>query len=165
MKTIVPAAALLVLTSCATMVNGRYQDVKVDSYPAGAAIAVDCGKASHDGGTTPTTLRLPRRAEACTLKLSKAGYREREFVFERQLSRAVSANTVAAAPVAVVTAVAGAIVASELALSDDVIGFGWDVGLTLGSAPGRQIDKQTGGAYKWVPGDVFIVLYRERSLD
>lgn len=160
MRALVTTSALLFLTSCATMVNGRYQQVKVDSFPGHAAIAVECGAAPHDGGFTPATLTLPRRADTCEVVLSKEGYVDRAVVFERQVSRATAANRIAGVPVAMIGAVVGIFIDDTIGLDGDVTVAGWTGGMEAGSAPGRQIDKHTGGAYKWVPADVFVTLIR-----
>ncbi len=62
---------VLVLTStgCATMVNGRSQDVLVLSEPSGASIRLN----GQDVGSTPTTVRMRRRGPAA-LVVSKPGY-------------------------------------------------------------------------------------------
>lgn len=165
MRRLLTAVGFLALTSCATMVNGKYQQVKVDSFPGHAAIAVECGTAPHDGGFTPARLKLPRAAATCQVTLTKDGYNTRVFAFERQRSGALRVNAVAGAPVALVGALFGLVIGDFIGLDDgsDLASFGWGAGLELGAAPGRQIDKHTGGAWKWVPGDVFITLFRTEA--
>ena len=154
----------LLCSSCATMINGRFQTVQVSSHPSGAQIEVDCGDAPRRGGVTPAAVTLHRAAEECSVTLSKEGYQTARFPLERQRSRAVGANKVLAVPVALVTAVVGGIIGEEV-FNDGEGGVeaGFGAGIELGAAPGRQIDKHTGGAYKWVPGKVYLILIRPES--
>ncbi len=160
MKSALAVAGILFCTSCATMVNGRYQQVKVDSYPGHAAIVVACGEAAANGGFTPATLKLPRSAPTCQVTVSKEGYREHVVVFERQESRANRVTAVVGVPLGVVGAFFGLVVGDFIGLDEDLVGPGWGLGRALGEAPVRRADQHTGGAYKWVPGDVFITLIR-----
>jgi len=74
--------ALVVLTqSCATVHNGRLQDVPVITDPAGASVEVRCGKL-QPAAMTPATVRLPRRVEHCSLILSRPGFRSETVVFD-----------------------------------------------------------------------------------
>ncbi len=59
----------LASTGCATMINGRHQDVLVLSEPSGAAIRLN----GVPVGSTPTTVRMPRRAPVVLL-IEKAGH-------------------------------------------------------------------------------------------
>ncbi len=59
----------LASTGCATMVNGRHQDVLVLSEPSGASIRLN----GEDVGSTPTTVKMRRRGPA-ELVVAKAGY-------------------------------------------------------------------------------------------
>src|SRR5215468_3216744 len=88
-------ALLLILgTSCATVIHGRYQSVPVSSSPAGADITVDCDGERRNAGVTPAKVALPRRAEACSLTLTKSGYEPEHVSFERVPSKATIANVV-----------------------------------------------------------------------
>jgi hypothetical protein len=76
----------LLATGCATVQNGRYQQVPVNTDPAGAEVRVACGgtTATH---VTPVVLRLPRGAEVCSLTLTKAGYRTEQVEFDTSASK------------------------------------------------------------------------------
>jgi hypothetical protein len=156
--------ALLFSTGCATVINGRYQSLQVDSYPSGARIDVDCGEVARAAGSTPGKVTLQRGAKHCVLILSKDGYESQQIELRRERSRAAEANKVMAVPVALVSAVVAAM-AGEAILNDDgaLAAGGFEAGMEAGAAPGRQFDKHTGAAYKWVPGDLFVTLVRERG--
>jgi len=137
------------------MVNGRFQEVPVDSFPSGAQVEVLCGDAPVNGGTTPTVVKLPRAADHCTIHLLKECYTERFVDFSRAPSNASLVNAVPG----VFFGVFGALIAG---VSDpDDVGTGWRIGYALGHTPGQAIDEYTGGAYKLEPKKVFVVLTRE----
>jgi len=161
MKRLVLAAAVLLTARCATMVNGTYQSVPVNSQPAGAVVAVDCADAKRDGGVTPTTIQLPRGAETCSITLSKAGYESWTVDFRRQASRATAMNRVPG----VIVGTLGAVLGVAAVLDDHCCGDDLDLpaemaqgGYKLGSAAGNSVDQRTGGAWKQVPGEVFVRL-------
>src|SRR4051794_26171635 len=87
-------AVILLATGCASMVNGRYQQVPVDSFPSGAKVEVDCGDSKHEGGTTPAVLALQRGADHCNIRLMKDGYAAKSIAFERRDSRAKMLNAI-----------------------------------------------------------------------
>ncbi len=62
-------AVALMSSGCATMVNGRHQDVLVLSEPSGASIRLN----GQPVGSTPTTVKMRRRG-AAELVLNKPGY-------------------------------------------------------------------------------------------
>jgi hypothetical protein len=74
--------AVIVFTQgCATVRNGRHQEISVVSDPAGANVEVRCGK-TQAAAVTPTTVRLPRRVEECSLILTRPGFQAETVVFE-----------------------------------------------------------------------------------
>ena len=154
--------ALLALTSCATMVNGRYQTAEIDSYPAGAQVVLNCDGTSKEIGVTPASVKLLRAARACSITLSKDGYAPREVVLEKQQSRAVNADRAIAIPVGIAAAVFSWALLDSIGLEveDDAVAGSFAAGVEGGSSPIRQLDKHMGGAWKWVPGKLFIILLR-----
>jgi hypothetical protein len=79
-------AAVVILTQgCATVHNGRHQEIRVVTDPAGASVEVRCGKL-QPAAMTPTTVRLPRRVEQCSLILSRPGFRSETVVFDSRPS-------------------------------------------------------------------------------
>ena len=153
-------AALLLLcsllTACGTIRTGSHQAIQVDSDPAGALIAVDCGEAErHPGLRTPAVLHLPRAAEHCAILLTKPGYQHASFELNRALSPASVANMELA------------VVGSEL-LAEDCCGPDWFFvtgafiagGAVLGAA-GMAIDGATGALWEHQPASIFLVLEEE----
>ncbi|MBI5219912.1 MAG: PEGA domain-containing protein [Bacteroidia bacterium] len=72
---ILMCAALILSTSCATIVSGRKQIVAFNSDPQGAKVLVD----NIEMGTTPTTLSLSRKTKLITVR--KEGYNEGKIQF------------------------------------------------------------------------------------
>ena len=74
--------AVVVFTqACATVHNGRYQEIRVVSDPAGADVEIRCGK-PQPAVVTPATVRLPRRVDECSLVLSRDGFQSETVVFD-----------------------------------------------------------------------------------
>lgn len=71
-RPIVILLAALLLTGCATIINGRSQSVEFDSRPSGADLTVGSLKA-----TTPAKLTLTR-SESYTATFTKADFPERK---------------------------------------------------------------------------------------
>lgn len=135
--------AVIVFTQgCATLHNGRYQEIPVVSDPAGADVEVRCGK-PQPAAVTPATVRLPRRVEECSLILSRAGFQTETVVFESGPNRWFWANF--GGPI--VGGGIGATRHSDQALVDFLIGA------FLGGA-GFGIDAMTGAMWELEPARV-----------
>ena len=78
--------AALLATGCATVRNGRMQEVPVQTDPAGAEVRVVCGR-NTSTHVTPVVLRLPRGAEECNLTLVKPGYRSEKIEFTTSVEK------------------------------------------------------------------------------
>jgi hypothetical protein len=76
LKGAVAVVSLLILTGCATIINGRSQSVAFDSTPTGADLTVGGLKA-----TTPAKLTLTRN-QPYTATFTKADFPERKFEIE-----------------------------------------------------------------------------------
>jgi hypothetical protein len=154
------AAVVFAAARCATLVNTATEKIPVRSTPAGAVVSVDCGNAPLYGGVTPTTITVPRAASPCSITLAKEGYVATRVDFQRQLSRATSANKVAAAPVGILAAVLGFVLTSEIqGLNPDAIaGSIYSAGTAVAAAPADAFDARNGGAFKQVPGEVDVTL-------
>ncbi|HEV7484557.1 MAG TPA: hypothetical protein VGQ65_02660 [Thermoanaerobaculia bacterium] len=159
-RSLLAAAVVIAAGRCATMVNDTTEKIPVRSTPAGAVVSVDCGNAPLYGGVTPTTITVPRVASPCSITLAKEGYVAARVDFQRQLSRATSANKVAAAPVGIFAAVLGYVLTSEIqGLNPDAIaGSIYSAGTAVAAAPADAFDARKGGAYKQVPGEVDVTL-------
>ncbi|HEX9161036.1 MAG TPA: hypothetical protein VF980_04945 [Thermoanaerobaculia bacterium] len=163
MRSALAFTALLTCAGCATAINGRFQEVPVESFPSGVKVNVACGAAPVDGGVTPARVKLERRATDCRLKLTKDGYEPREIAFERQRSKAMQVNKVVAAPLGIIVGTAALLSSQDFIAGEDAAQGGFEAGMELGAAPMNQIDKHYGGAYKQVPAKVFAVLIRQRQ--
>lgn len=71
----------LLLTSCATIINGPDQKVSIYSDPAGADIEIN----GVEAGKTPATFRI-KRAKDHVITLSKEGYHNNTTALTRSLS-------------------------------------------------------------------------------
>jgi hypothetical protein len=135
--------ALVMFTQgCATVHNGTHQEISVVSDPAGADVEVRCGK-SQPPAVTPATVRLPRRAEHCSLILTRPGFHPETVVFDSVPSGWVWANF--AAPVA--GGVIGATRHSDQAFVDFLLG-------ALVGGIGIGIDAMTDAMWKLEPAIV-----------
>ncbi len=95
-----PVLAVLLLsalasTGCATMLNGRHQDVLVLSEPSGAAIRLN----GRDVGSTPATVRMRRRGPA-VLVVDKAGFAPTTIPVTNRSSLVVFGNLIFLNPLA-----------------------------------------------------------------
>lgn len=135
-------AVVIFTQGCATVHNGRHQEIEVVTDPAGASVEVHCGKA-QPVAVTPTTVRLPRRVEQCSLVLTRAGFRSETVVFDSGPSRWFWANF--AGPIA--GGVSGATRHSDQAFVDFLFGA------VLGGA-GFGIDAVTGAMWELEPARV-----------
>lgn len=85
----------LTSTGCATMANGRSQDVLVLSEPSGASIRLN----GRDVGSTPATVRMRRRGPA-ELVVSKPGYVDASIPVARKESGWLFGNFIFLNPLA-----------------------------------------------------------------
>lgn len=69
---IVVSVIIAISCSCASILSGRKQNVKISSYPSGARIYVD---GRDQGAITPSTVKLPRKKRV-ELTLQKQGYED-----------------------------------------------------------------------------------------
>ena len=128
--------------ACATVHNGRYQEISVVSDPAGADVEVRCGKA-QPAAVTPATVRLPRRVEQCSLVLTRSGFQPETVVFESSPSGWFWANF--AGPIA--GGAVGATRQSDQAFIDFLIG-------ALVGGVGFGVDAMTGAMWQLEPASV-----------
>jgi hypothetical protein len=135
-------AVVMFTQGCATVHNGRYQEISVVSDPAGANVEVRCGK-TQPAAVTPTTVRLPRRVEECSLILTRPGFQSETVMFESGPSRWFWANF--AGPI--IGGGIGATRHSDQAFVDFLIGA------FLGGA-GFGIDAMTGAMWELEPAKV-----------
>ncbi|HYI13391.1 MAG TPA: hypothetical protein VEK57_30370 [Thermoanaerobaculia bacterium] len=135
-------AVVLFTQGCATVHNGRHQEITVVSDPAGANVEVRCGK-TQPAAVTPATVRLPRRVEQCSLILTRPGFHDETVVFDSVPSVWVWANF--AGPI--VGGTIGATRHSDQAFVDFLLGA------LLGGA-GFTVDALTGAMWELEPAKV-----------
>ena len=140
--------------------NDTTEKIPVRSEPPGAVVSVECSNVPIYGGVTPTVITVPRAAQPCGIIVAKEGYVEARVDFQRQFSRATSANRIVAAPVGILVAVIGFMLASDSNIIDpDVVGrAGYEIGTAVAALPANKFDEKSGGAYKQVPGEVSVTL-------
>lgn len=80
------------LTSCATTIQGKTQQVSIQSAPPGATVLID-GKIA---GLTPMAVNLTRKHNH-TVSLVKEGCEEQKFILKSQPSLVLASNLVPAA--------------------------------------------------------------------
>ena len=163
MKQVIERAGILtlplLLSCCATMVNGTTEQIPVKSDPPGAVVTIECGNAPLYGGLTPAVITLERKAQPCALTIAKEGYSDEKVVLIRTDSRATVANKVPGAVAGTLLGVLSYFLTADMHVDpDSVAQTAFDGGMAGGSAPGNAIDQHTGAAYKHVPGTVFVKL-------
>lgn len=141
--TLMTFVAVVILTQgCATLHNGRHQEIKVVTDPAGATVEVRCGK-PQPAAVTPTTVRLPRRVGQCSLVLTRPGFHSETVVFNSSPSGWVWGNF--AAPIA--GAASGTTRESDQAFVD------FFLGALLGGV-GFGVDALSGAMWQLEPAQV-----------
>jgi hypothetical protein len=85
-RTLFAVVVLSICTRCATVAHGRYQEVPVNSTPAGASVMLNCGNGTKDAGVTPLTVKLKRNADKCALTLTHEGYEDASATFAKAIS-------------------------------------------------------------------------------
>ena len=159
MRSLLVFGVILFAARCATIANGRFQNVNVASDPAGADVRVDCGDLNRDGGKTPTVVKLQRKAASCTITIAKSGFADRVVTFERKTSGWFWGNL--ASPGLVFE------VGVELATGPPLFSvFGGEsdrhqvngVGFIAGTGLGMLLDHTTGAQYEFLPRKVDVKL-------
>jgi hypothetical protein len=145
-RRIVIALVVLFTQACATVQNGRHQEIQVVTDPAGASVEVRCGN-PQPAAVTPTTVRLPRGADDCSLVLTRSGFHSETVVFEASPSGWVWANFVAPG----VGGTVGATRGSDQAFVDFLIGA------VIGGV-GFGVDALTGAMWHFEPARVELTL-------
>ena len=140
LKTLV--VVVLFTQGCATVHNGRHQEVRVVTDPAGAEVEVHCGKAQPPA-VTPAAVRLPRRADTCSLVLTKPGFQSETVVFTSSPSGWFWANFAGPG----IGGTIGATRGSDQAFVDFLFGL-------LAGGIGFSIDALTGAMWELEPASV-----------
>ncbi len=156
MKTIALLTALLA-ASCASMVNGKSQNVPVLSSPAHAAITLACpGEEPRHAGYTPATVTLRRGDDGCRITLTKLGYREETIRFRRVLSAVTALNAVPGLLLGGVTGFVAYLPAALL--PPDAAEAIVDAACAAGASVPFAIDERSGAAFEQVPNRISVEL-------
>jgi hypothetical protein len=139
-------AVVIFTQGCATVHNGRHQEISVITDPAGATVDVRCGK-PQPAAMTPATIRLPRRADECSIVLTRSGFQPRTVVFDSSPSKWVWANF--AGPIA--GGAVGATRQSDQAFVDFLAG-------ALVGGAGFAVDALSGAMWELEPARVEVEL-------
>jgi hypothetical protein len=79
----------ILLSSCATVVRGVHEDLKVVSEPAGAGVFLSTG----EKGVTPATFRKRRRGNSFLVTITKPGYYSQTVAVKSKASATGAAAT------------------------------------------------------------------------
>jgi PEGA domain. len=79
----------ILLSSCATVVRGVHEDLKVVSEPAGADVFLSTG----EKGVTPATFRKRRRGNSFLVTITKPGYYSQTVAVKSKASATGAAAT------------------------------------------------------------------------
>lgn len=142
LKTRIFVPVAILTQGCATLHNGRHQEIRVVTDPAGATVEVRCGK-QQPAAVTPATVRLPRRVDQCSLILTRPGFHSETVVFNSSPSGWTWGNF--SAPIA--GAASGTTRQSDQAFGDFLFGA------LLGGA-GLGVDALTGAMWQLEPAKV-----------
>jgi hypothetical protein len=157
MKTIALLTALLA-ASCASMVNGRFQDVPVASWPAHAAITLTCpGQEPRHAGYTPATITLRRGDDGCRITLTKLGYHEETIRFRRVRSAITVLNAVPGLLLGGMTGLV-AYLPAEIILPPDAASDIGEAAFAAGASVPFAIDERSGAAFEQVPNRISVDL-------
>ena len=137
------AMTLMLLTRCASLVHGRTEDLRIDSTPSGATVVLSCGTSGTF--TTPAVVRIPRRADPCTMSVSLDGYATKRVESERGIAPGYWLN------------LAGAL-AAPLAIGDGFKHQGAVTGLTILCAGALVWDRINGSMYDHEPRRIMVRL-------
>lgn len=135
-------AVVILAQGCATAHNGRHQEIEVVTDPAGAVVEVRCGK-PQPAAVTPAIVRLPRRADECSLVLTHTGFRPETVVFTSGHSAWVWGNFGGPA----IGGAIGATRQSDQAFIDHLFG------VVIGGI-GFGVDALSGAMWEWEPAKV-----------
>jgi hypothetical protein len=157
------ATAMLLLftvfsAGCATMTDGRFQDIPVRSDPSGAGVRLICGPDSSNQGETPVTISVPRTSDPCSITVSKDGFVPKNIPLAR-VTRFIPGDVGLAFAFGGVGGLALFIpIAMVTAKTERDWGRAYSIGFALTAPIPFFIDAHTGGLYQHVPSDIYVTL-------
>jgi hypothetical protein len=97
-RAIFACAAMLLLSACATIVEGTSQDLSVNTNPAGARCTVNrAGQKIGQVNPTPGIVKVDKTRDDITLVCDKDGYQQATFLVHSGLETATIGNVFIAA--------------------------------------------------------------------
>jgi hypothetical protein len=139
----------MLLTSCATITTGRFEEIHVSSSPSVADATLVCGGHPSGEGRTPATFKIRRNAGDCALTVRKEGFEARTIALEQGVNPAYWANMIFS-PIPPAAAFAAAVTDS----GDKPLG----VAVVAASLAIFGVDFWTGAVHAHKPGSVDVVL-------
>lgn len=79
-------AAALLLSGCATILDGRHETIEVTSPAPGSTARIDCANASVSSTPIPARLQLPRKARQCKVTIAAPGGADQTIELKRVLN-------------------------------------------------------------------------------
>lgn len=143
--------AVLLSSGCATIANGRYQRVRVETDPPAAKVSVQGTRKLSKGVLqfeTPGEVSLHRKEKHVVLRIEKDGYEPAEVALRRTLGAWAPAGGAGFLVLGVLT---GRVPDGGGAVFGHVVGSVW-LGVSVG------IDLLTGSAYRLDPSKVSLTL-------
>lgn len=134
-------------TSCASIIHGPNETITVESSPQGADVRLRCGTVMRTG-ITPTTITIPRRADGCTITVSKSGRKEQSVTLERTFAKPYWLNFIGIGVLPF-----GISDASPLSISGDA-----GLALILAGGLGLAVDRIDGAMYRHEPKSISVTL-------
>lgn len=86
--------AVVLLNGCATIANGRYQQVTVATQPPGANCVLSNNKGQWAADGTPATVKIHRSMDALHVSCQKPGYAAATDVVKSGVKKMVAGNVV-----------------------------------------------------------------------
>lgn len=85
-------ASALFLSGCATLFSGTSQDVRIESTPADASVAVE----GRERGTTPITVEVkrPEKGDPPEITIDKEGYQEQTLMLDKKFNMVTLLNVI-----------------------------------------------------------------------
>jgi hypothetical protein len=154
-KPLMASAFLAGSLGCASMANGRFERIEVESTPAGTDVNVICDGARVDSGVTPASLRIRRGSASCELGLAHDGYESATVPLVRAIAPMYWANLVLAA--AMIPAIQ---VNSDGGIGSGAVSAGLGA-VSVGGLAGLVIDRNNGSMYRHTPQRVEVTLRRK----
>ncbi|HSP13943.1 MAG TPA: hypothetical protein VLV78_04240 [Thermoanaerobaculia bacterium] len=141
------------VSSCATVWKGSDETIAVTSQPPGASAIIEC-KGFRTQGMTPARLTIPRKANGCSLAVSKDSFVTRAVALDTGFNGPYWGNFAGVAGVGL--ALGGSFGGADnfVIVSSALLGV-----LGLG---GFVVDRMTGRAFHHMPDEINVTLQPAR---